>query len=150
MHGAINHILRDMKVMPLILFPFWSAGVKLVESCSASDEQRIGVCYSVHLGNLVNATENWVPVVHFQAFTFESIILHTHVVEGANGVQVRALSKFFELLLRLVKLEHLFHAVVVLAHIVLVLKDAQGSVDLIFVAKHFFFVYLTNNIYIKI
>ena len=64
------------------------------------------------------------PVGHFQTIALECVALHAIVVVGAHGIYVRALSQLLELLGRLVQLEHLLDAVVVLAHVVLVLEDA--------------------------
>ena len=93
---------------------------------------------SVELGDLFDSTEFRVPVVHVQTLALESILLHPGVVVGADGVEVWACCQLLQLLLRRVKIEDFFHAVVVLAHVVLVLEDAQGALDLILKAKvHF-------------
>ena len=63
--------------------------------------------------------------------TFECVLLHFHVVIGADEVDVRLLSELLELLLGGVEVEDLPDAVEVLAHVVLVGVDVQCSVDLI-------------------
>ena len=103
---------------------------------------------SLELGDLVDASEYWMPVLHFETLALERVLLHALVVECANGVQVGALGELLELLGRLVQLEHLFDAVVVLAHVVLVLVDAESTVDLILEAEHFIitFVFITYKL----
>ena len=105
--------------------------------------------FSVHLGHFVDATERWVPVLHFETFALQSGFLHAIVIERADGVQIGALSKLLELLWGLVEFEHLLHTVVVLANVVLMLVDAKSSIDLILETKHFYTIdNLTNNQYI--
>ena len=91
--------------------------------------------YSVHLGHFFDATEFWVPVVDFKTFTGKGIVLHALVVVGTNGVQIGAGSQLLELLLRLVHRKDLLHAVEVVTHVVLMLKDSQRAVDLVLETK---------------
>ena len=58
---------------------------------------REDLLYS-HLGDRVNAAESWVPVLHFETFTAEGVVLHTTVVIGTDGIEVGSLSKLLELL----------------------------------------------------
>ena len=91
------------------------------------------------LGHFFDAAELWLPVIGFEAFALEGISLHAVVVPSANGVQVGALSQFGKLLGRLVQREDLLHAVVVLANVVLVLKNTKSSFDLVLESLiHFF------------
>ena len=75
------------------------------------------------------------PVIDIKTFTGESIVLHALVVVGANGVQIGAGGQLLELLLRLVHREDLLHAVEVVTHVVLVLKDSKRAVDLVLETK---------------
>jgi len=95
-------------------------------------EERWGASCSVHLGNLCNATELGVPVFHFESLTGERVVLHALVVPRANRVQIGALGKLLELLGSLVHGENLLDTVVVVAHVVAVLENSEGTVDLIF------------------
>ena len=94
-------------------------------------EERWGASCSVHLGNCCNATELGVPVLHFESLAGERVVLHALVVPRANRVQIGALSKRLELLGSLVHGEDLLDAVVVVAHVVAVLENTEGTVDLI-------------------
>ena len=86
---------------------------------------------SVHLGNLGDATERGVVVLHFESFAAKSIVLHALVVPSADSVKVRSFAKSLELLGGLVKIKKLLDAVIVLTNVVTMLKDAERSVDLV-------------------
>ena len=64
------------------------------------------------------------PVVHSKPIALKRVALHAVVVEGAHGVDVGTLRELLELRGSRVQLEQLFHAVVVFAHVVVVLIDA--------------------------
>ncbi len=68
-----------------------------------------------------------------ESTALKSILLHADIVECANGVNISLGGQTLELLLSFVKTEDLLDTVEVLSHIVLVLKNSEGSVDLIFV-----------------
>lgn len=89
------------------------------------------VMICVELGDFADSTQLRVPVVHVETFALERVLLHALIVVGANCVQVGSLSQLLQLLGRLVQTEHLFDAVVVFAHIVPVLENAQRTVDLV-------------------
>ena len=77
-----------------------------------------------------------------EAVALECELLHLLVVEGADGIQVRTACQFLQLLHRVVHLQHLLHAVIVVPHVVLVLENTQGSLNLVFVHFVFMIAYL--------
>ena len=75
------------------------------------------------------------PVVHFETLSRKSVVLHALVIVGADCVKVFSLGKLLKLLLSGVHREHLLDAVVVVTHVVLVLKDAKCTLDLVLKTK---------------
>ena len=86
---------------------------------------------SLELGHFLDAAELVVPVVHFEALSRESVVLHALVIPGAERVQVGSLGELLQLLRCLVKVEDLLDAVVVLTHVLFVETDADCPLDLV-------------------
>ena len=85
--------------------------------------------------DLLDTSELWLEVTDGETLALESSLLHSVVVEGADGVEIFSLLERLELLNAVVHGEHLLHAVVVLAHVVAVLENSKSPVDLIL--EHF-------------
>ena len=72
----------------------------------------------------------------FETFTSEGVLLHSLIIESADGIYIWSRSKSFKLFLGLVETEDFFDAIEVLSDIVFMLINTKGSLNLIFV--HFF------------
>ena len=64
------------------------------------------------------------PVVDFESFASERVVLHALVVPRANCVQIGTLLQLFELLGSLVHREDLLDTVIMIAYIVAVFVNA--------------------------
>lgn len=86
-----------------------------------------------HLWDVLDATELWFVIGYVESFSLEGVLLHSLVVPGTDRVDIRAGLQLLEQLWCVVNAENLFDAIVMFSDIVLVFKDAKGSVDLVFV-----------------
>ena len=87
----------------------------------------------------------WVVVSVFETLTVKSVVLHSNVVESADGIDIWSSSKSLKLFLGLVEIKDFLDAIEVLSDIVFMLKNTKGSLNLIFV--HFFF---SENLFNKL
>ena len=79
-----------------------------------------------------------------ETLTGKCVLLHSLVIEGADGIDIWSSSKSLKLFLGLVETEDFLDAIEVLSDIVFMLIDTKGSLNLIFV--HFFSEKLINLI----
>merc|ERR1712127_630959 len=85
---------------------------------------------SLHSWDL-DSFDFWVVVLILETLSIKCVLLHFVKIEGAYCVQIGLLAKSGKMLFGIVEVEHLLDAEVVLANIILVLKDTECSLDLI-------------------
>jgi len=91
----------------------------------------IACALSSELGNS-NPLRFGMIVLKMEAVTLERKILHLVIVEGADGCDIGSFGQLLEVFFGLIQGKDLLDAVVVVAHVVLVFKHTEGSVDLVF------------------
>ena len=92
------------------------------------------ICVSQFHGRHNDSLRFGVVVLELEAVSGQCKFLHLEMIEGTDGVDVGTGSKLFQLVSGFVQVEDVLDAEVVVAHVVLVLEDAECSVDLILVS----------------